>query len=330
MKNLWIHGIVLPLIMLYCMRVSGQIEVHDGGKISIGGRTPSRPPCQAYINGGSAVAGMYIEHNNFNSWSSALITNVSNPLNTSYDMSLNGAPVFYVSGQGWMYCGGVYITSDSSLKTNIIKLTGPLDKLNKINGYNYHYKTVTFTKGLDSGKTLVPDTVMHAGVLANEIEQVAPYAVKEMRTGKKAVDYIQLIPLLIEGVKDLNRQKNDLSDQLAILQARFNKLAESIDTSGGNYKLVSNKTNTALDFVLYQNSPNPFNEETSISYSLKGTYSSASIYIFDLQGTLKKSYALNSSSSLTVKSSELTPGMYFYSLVVDGKEIDTKRMILTK
>jgi hypothetical protein len=117
---------------------------------------------------------------------------------------------------------------------------------------------------------------------------------------------------------------------LVMVRARFNKLAESIDTSGGNYKLVSNKKNTALDFVLYQNSPNPFNLETSISYSLKGTYSTANLYIFDLQGTLKKSYSLNSSSSLTVKRNELTPGMYFYSFVVDGKENDTKIMILTK
>jgi len=34
--------------------------------------------------------------------------------------------------------------------------------------------------------------------------------------------------------------------------------------------------------------------------------------------------------SITIKGSELNPGMYLYTLIVDGKEVDTKRMILTE
>jgi hypothetical protein len=33
--------------------------------------------------------------------------------------------------------------------------------------------------------------------------------------------------------------------------------------------------------------------------------------------------------NVTVNASELKPGMYLYTLVADGKEVDTKRMILT-
>jgi len=33
---------------------------------------------------------------------------------------------------------------------------------------------------------------------------------------------------------------------------------------------------------------------------------------------------------LTISGSELNAGMYFYSLIADGKEVDTKKMILTK
>jgi hypothetical protein len=317
-------------LFIFCSRSGfAQIEVHDNGKISVGGKPAARPPCEAYFNGGTSGDGIYIEHNNFTDWSCAVSSNVHNPLCTSFGMGLNGATVFYVSGQGWIFCGGTYITSDSSLKTNIKKLSGSLEKLDKINGYNYNYKKVTFNEGYAKGQTFYPDSLLHAGVMANEIEQIAPYAVKVMANGKKAVDYIQLIPLLIDGIKDLNQIRLAQQDQIALLQSRFDKLAESIDSSGGNYKLISNKTNTSLDFVLYQNSPNPFNKETSISYDLKGTYSTANIYIFDLQGTLKKSYPLNSSGKISVKSSELNAGMYLYSLVVDGKEIDVKRMILT-
>jgi len=34
--------------------------------------------------------------------------------------------------------------------------------------------------------------------------------------------------------------------------------------------------------------------------------------------------------SLTIDGTQLGAGMYLYSLIVDGKEIDTKRMILSK
>jgi len=34
--------------------------------------------------------------------------------------------------------------------------------------------------------------------------------------------------------------------------------------------------------------------------------------------------------SLTIEASEFTPGMYIYSLIADGKEIDSKRMIVTE
>jgi hypothetical protein len=329
MKNLLICAIAIPMLMFLSTGVMGQIEVHDQGKITIGGMPTTRYPSETFINGNATGDGLYVLHNNFTPWSSAIDAYILTQDACSYNLWVNGATVFYVSGQGWLYCGGTFITSDSSIKKNIKKLSGSLDMIDKINGYNYNLKKITFTSGRDSGKTLDPDTVTHMGIMANEIQGIMPYAVKKMANGKLAVDYIQLIPLLIEGEKELDAKNKNLTDQLDLLQSRFNKLASSIDTSNGNYKLISNNTNTSLDFVLYQNSPNPWNQQTDISYDLKGRYSTASMYIFDLQGTLKKSYSLNGSGKVTIKSSELTAGMYMYSLVVDGKEIDTKRMILT-
>jgi len=34
--------------------------------------------------------------------------------------------------------------------------------------------------------------------------------------------------------------------------------------------------------------------------------------------------------SLTIEAAELAPGMYIYSLIADGKEVDSKRMIVTQ
>ena len=59
-------------------------------------------------------------------------------------------------------------------------------------------------------------------------------------------------------------------------------------------------------------------------------FRSASIMVFDLQGTLKMVIPISHSlkGQITINGFELTAGMYLYSLIVDDKEIDTKRMIL--
>ena len=46
---------------------------------------------------------------------------------------------------------------------------------------------------------------------------------------------------------------------------------------------------------------------------------------------LKKQIAMKKiNCSLTIEAAELAPGMYIYSLIADGKEVDSKRMIVTE
>jgi len=51
-----------------------------------------------------------------------------------------------------------------------------------------------------------------------------------------------------------------------------------------------------------------------------------------MQGVQINSYAINERgySSIKIQGNELKPGMYLYTLIVDGKEVGTKRMILTE
>ncbi|MCC7332615.1 MAG: T9SS type A sorting domain-containing protein [Flavobacteriales bacterium] len=81
-----------------------------------------------------------------------------------------------------------------------------------------------------------------------------------------------------------------------------------------------------------QNEPNPFKNNTLIKYEIQENFNKASIIIFDLQGTLIDIYPIYESGKNEIKilGSKYKPGMYIYSLLVNGKEVDTKRMILTK
>jgi hypothetical protein len=82
---------------------------------------------------------------------------------------------------------------------------------------------------------------------------------------------------------------------------------------------------------LYQNFPNPFNENTTIKFKLSSDINTATLFIYDIQGNQLSSYLIDprSDSFVVVKGSDLTPGMYLYSLIADGALIDTKTMILT-
>jgi hypothetical protein len=83
--------------------------------------------------------------------------------------------------------------------------------------------------------------------------------------------------------------------------------------------------------ILYQNAPNPFQVNTEIRYFLPQAVQQAYICIFDMQGKMLKKLNVSAGDNiLTIQGSELQAGMYLYSLIADGKEMDTKRMILTK
>jgi len=87
----------------------------------------------------------------------------------------------------------------------------------------------------------------------------------------------------------------------------------------------------AHQWVLTQNAPNPFTHQTVIKYFLPNDAKDAYICIFDMHGKMvEKISAAPGQNSVTIQGSTLKAGMYLYSLIIDGQEVDTKRMILTK
>jgi len=88
-------------------------------------------------------------------------------------------------------------TSDISVKENIYKIDDALNKVQQLNG-------VTFNFINDDTKT------RHAGVIAQDVEKVLPEAVKELDGGIKHVAYGNLIGLLIEAIKEQQKQIEQL------------------------------------------------------------------------------------------------------------------------
>jgi len=75
---------------------------------------------------------------------------------------------------------------------------------------------------------------------------------------------------------------------------------------------------------LGQNTPNPFNESTTINYSLNAN--GGEIVIYDLTGKLIQKHVLHAQTGKIRVGGDLQAGLYFYSLYSNGEHIDTKRM----
>jgi hypothetical protein len=88
---------------------------------------------------------------------------------------------------------------------------------------------------------------------------------------------------------------------------------------------LSDKTAIVLD----QNVPNPFAEQTVISFSVPETVKQAQIMFYNGRGELIKTVDVRERGlgSLTVYGSDLSSGTYMYTLVADGMIVATKKMI---
>lgn len=97
-----------------------------------------------------------------------------------------------------------FSTSDLRFKENIIPINNALNKIDKIQGYEFDwidnnslYQYHGF-KGHD------------IGIIAQEIEQILPDIVITKDTGYKAVKYEKIVPFLIQCIKELKQEINEL------------------------------------------------------------------------------------------------------------------------
>ena len=86
--------------------------------------------------------------------------------------------------------------SDVSFKTDIVPITNALDKISLVNGVYFRYKT---------------DKAKSVGVIAQELKKVLPEAVSKDSKGYM-VDYVAIIPLLIEGMKELQLENQKIKE----------------------------------------------------------------------------------------------------------------------
>ena len=246
--------------------------------------------------------------------------------------------------------GGVWATaSDKRLKKDVKPFTDGLAQVMAIN-------PVTFKYNGQGG--LKADGKDYVGVIAQEIQQVAPYTVSSFTHQKLALenkegsylptetvtgeetflsyDGTAVTYMLVNAIKEQQKLIDERDARINSLEERLNKLEALVSGAVINTDKPFSSQNVDLGnssaALLKQNEPNPFNQTTRIAYTLPAGTQSAYLRIQDGNGRLLKNVKLSDTTTgeVNLTAGELTPGVYSYSLIIDGKMIDTKKMVLTR
>jgi len=264
---------------------------------------------------------------------------------------------------GDVYCVGTYYGSDIMLKKNITPLSNALSLINQLNSKQYTFKTSEFPQ-----MNLPSDNQF--GLIAQEVELILPELVKDIKqpaildtngniiypaVSFKGIKYEALIPILIEAVKELNTKNdsltNNLKSEIVSLKNVINNLDDRFfqmeailsNCCISNNKMLSTPSENDITvtevelanhqaIVLDQNVPNPFKENTVITYFIPDNIKYAQIIFTDNYGKIMKTVDITAPGQgmLKVYASNLSSGIYQYSLIVDGKVAETKKMMCGK
>ena len=240
---------------------------------------------------------------------------------------------------GNAYANDILLTSDERLKTDIKPLSNEKEKLYLLQGKSY--KKILPSTGLEEDSlTEKKETIEFPGYgyLAQELKEIFPDLAEQGSDGYYAVNYIGLIPIIVEALKDQRLEIDEKQSQIDKQQSQIDEQREQIkqliklmDIKSINEDVFRESGIESIPLLL-QNTPNPFNETTEIGYFIPETVRSANIYIYDVNGFQQKSISIieRGKGATTLQASALRAGIYFYTLICDGKPVDTKQMILTK
>lgn len=272
-----------------------------------------------------------------------------------YFRSINGYGVEaksdnnYYAGVFWghVYSSGGYVTSDRNLKKNIQDVGSAMSIINKLKPKFYEFKDDAQYASLQLPKG------KHYGLLAQDIEEVLPNLVHQEKfqipndpepvivkpkdkDGKdinnhqkiapaekqetidiKAVNYDELIPIMIKAMQEQNDKIEELTRQLAALTT-------GRQPATGNNTAAIKLSNAYLG----QSIPNPAKNSTTIYYHNLPSSARAQLVVYDANGKMVKQIQVSGggNGSVNLDVSGLSSGRYTYSLLINGKLAETKTM----
>ena len=201
------------------------------------------------------------------------------------------------------------------------------------------------TTEIDAKSRAKKEKIVYSGFIAQDVEKAARSVgydfsgidAPENGKGAYGLRYAEFVVPLVKAVQELSEQNDRLQNMIDELNQKVEKLEGNTPVinlrSDTEKNTTTDLSNTMVEQCkLYQNAPNPFDQNTQIKFYIPESIQFAQLCIYNLQGTQIKQIVIvqRGEGSQLISGSELTAGMYLYALIVDGKLADTKQMILTK
>ncbi len=242
--------------------------------------------------------------------------------------------------------------SDALVKTNINNFNA-LAKIKILNPVSYNFTNVsvpqlTFTPQVDYG------------FVAQQLQLVYPELVDTLRIPAK-YDSLGVIVNIAKVLKTVNykamsalltravQEQQFKIDSLLLVASKQDSINNAVQTQIANLTSminaccsnpgakISNPSINQLDvelsdkdaIVLNQNVPNPFAEQTTITYNVPASVTKAQLLFFNANGQVIQTVDIKTrgKGKVNVFASDLSSGLYHYTLVADGKVIDSKKMV---
>jgi len=110
-------------------------------------------------------------------------------------VEVSSTKLFFNPSTGLLTSSDYNSSSDISLKENFVPISNPLDIIDRLKGFGFTWK--------DSKEKSY-------GLSAQDVEKVIPEIVKSRPDGTKGINYLNIIAFLVEAVKDLKHEVQQL------------------------------------------------------------------------------------------------------------------------
>lgn len=228
--------------------------------------------------------------------------------------------VFYNTDTGTynsIQVANIYNYSDARAKENVETLADGLNTVLSLRPVSYTWKVAEAAINTADTASLISagssdNTELQYGFLAQEVEEVLPEAVKTDDAGNKLVNYVALIPVLVQAVQDLQATVEAQAQKIEQLQSQTGAAASEQSAENKIISCTPDESGTVV----------------TLRTVLSADATDAVAVISDMTGNREKSVALSPAvSNVTENVSALKKGIHVVSLYVSDALCNSVRFI---
>ena len=267
------------------------------------------------------------------------------PTTANNQVRLGDGNVTSIGGQvGWS------AFSDGRYKKDIQEDVPGMEFINQLRPVTYHFDAAGYHTALRAITKLPEEQkddpaspsertseaekskILYTGFIAQEVEAAA----KKLKYDFSGVDapkndkdfyglrYGDFVVPIVKGMQQLSKENDSLKEKITQLEQSIAEIQSILKIKPSNVTLSGASVG--------QNNPNPFRGNTTISYNVPQGAGNAQIVVYDAAGKTLKQFNVSSMGRGTVNmdATMLPSGTYHYSLYIDGKIVDTRKMVLIK